>query len=137
MRRLDEHAIVLFDGICNLCNGSVTFIMDRDPEGYFRFAPLQSDVAQDLLRDSAKSKSLSSLVLLEGGQCYSRSTAVLRIARRLRGGWPLLYFLIILPRPIRDYLYSWVASNRYRWFGKTETCQVPTPERISRFLSRN
>jgi predicted DCC family thiol-disulfide oxidoreductase YuxK len=135
MRGSDGHGIILFDGVCNLCNGAVTFIIDRDPADYFRFAPLQSEVAQRLLPDGVKADStLSSLVLIEGGQCYTRSTAVLRIARRLRGGWPLLYSLIVIPRTLRDYVYSWVAANRYRWFGKRETCRVPTPELTSRFL---
>jgi predicted DCC family thiol-disulfide oxidoreductase YuxK len=131
---MDRHGIILFDGVCNLCNGAVTFIIDRDPADYFRFAPLQSEVARRLLHNVKADSSLSSLVLLEGGQCYTCSTAVVRIARRLRGGWPLLFGLIILPRPARDFVYSWIAANRYRWFGKRETCRVPTPELVSRFL---
>jgi predicted DCC family thiol-disulfide oxidoreductase YuxK len=132
---LDKHGIILFDGVCNLCNGAVTFIIDRDPAAYFRFAPLQSEVAQRLLpRGIDTSMSLSSLILIEGNRFYTHSTAALRIARKLRGGWPLLYGFMIVPKVLRDSIYSWVATNRYRWFGTRETCRVPTEELRSRFL---
>jgi predicted DCC family thiol-disulfide oxidoreductase YuxK len=134
MSSSNKQAVVLFDGVCNLCNGAVTFIIDRDPAVYFRFAPLQSEVARRLLNDFEVEPDLSSLVLLEDGQCYTRSTAALHIAKRLRGGWPLLFSLMVIPKPARDYVYAWVAANRYRWFGKMETCRVPTPELTSRFM---
>ncbi len=124
--------IILFDGVCNLCNGAVTFIIDRDPKGVFAFAPLQSDVAYDLIGSAADR--LESLVLVEGDTHYTESTAALRIARRLRGPWPLLYGLIIVPRALRDSVYRLVARNRYRWFGKRDSCRVPTPELRERFL---
>lgn len=134
MKPPDPGAVILFDGVCNLCNGAVTFIIDRDPDAHFRFAPLQSEVGRALLGDAAPSEALQSIVLLEGGERYTHSDAALRVARRLRGPWPLLYGLILLPRPLRDRLYTWVAENRYRWFGKRDACRLPTPELKGRFL---
>lgn len=129
-------ATVLFDGVCNLCNASVLFVIDRDPGGYFRFAPLQEAPAQALLRaHGAAVPPLSSVVLVEGGRVYTRSTAALRIARRLTGAWRLLYVCLLVPRPIRDAVYDWVARNRYRWFGRQDACRVPTPELRQRFLT--
>ncbi|WP_456426834.1 thiol-disulfide oxidoreductase DCC family protein [Rhodocaloribacter sp.] len=131
----EHHAFVLFDGVCNLCNGSVNFIIDRDPNGYFRFASLQSEEAEAILRRAGISgASLESIVLVEGERVYRRSDAVLRIARKLKGGWPALALFSFVPRPIRDWVYDWIARNRYRWFGKRDTCRIPTPELRSRFL---
>lgn len=127
------HAIVFFDGVCNLCNGTVNFIIDRDPEGYFQFAPLQSDVAQQHLHGSPE-QDPDSIVLLENGKTYRRSSAALRIARRLSGPWSLLALSLVIPRPIRDAVYRWIAQNRYDWFGRRDECRVPTPELKSRFL---
>jgi predicted DCC family thiol-disulfide oxidoreductase YuxK len=129
-------AIVLFDGVCNLCNGSVTFIIKRDPERRLRFAALQSDSGRALLgKVGLPRDALDTLVLVEGGRAYTRSTAALRIARRLSGLWPLFYGLIVVPRPLRDLLYRAVARNRYRWFGKRDTCMLPTPDLQERFLA--
>lgn len=132
------HAIVLFDGVCNFCNASINFVMDHDPNGYFRFASLQSRLAEDLGRPGGSlhevSDSPDSIVLLEAGVVYKQSTAVLRIARRIARPWSLLYVFIVVPRPIRDRVYRWVAANRYRWFGKADSCRLPTPERRDRFL---
>lgn len=125
-------SVILFDGVCNLCNGAVTFIIDRDPEGHFAFAPLQSEVALELLGKQAES--LESIVLVENGVRYTESTAALRIARNLRGPWPLLYSFIVVPRALRDRVYRLVARNRYRWFGKRDSCRLPTPELRQRFL---
>lgn len=125
----DPHAIVLFDGVCNLCNHSVRFVIERDPESYFRFASLQSDVAVELLSRYGRapvSAPPDSIVLIENGRVFESSTAALRIARRLRGAWKFLYFFIVIPRPIRDAVYRWIARNRYRWFGTREdVCLVP------------
>lgn len=136
----EPQAVVLFDGVCNLCQGSVNFIIDRDPKSHFRFAPLQGQRAAALLVSHGR-KALAagadpdSIVLLEGGKVYEHSTAALRIARRLSGLWPLLYYLFIwIPRPIRDVVYRFIARNRYRWFGKTEACRMPTPALKARFL---
>lgn len=130
-----SHPIVLFDGVCNLCNHSVNFIIDRDPDGYFKMAALQDEAVQPLLaRFGLSSNYLDSIVLIERGTCYRESTAALRIARRLRGRWPLCYAFIVIPRPLRDLVYGWIARNRYRWFGKQDTCRLPTPELRMRFL---
>lgn len=127
--------IVLFDGVCNLCSGSVQFLLKRDPEGRFRFAPLQSDAGRSLLAEHGLAvDSLSSVVLIEGGRVWQESAAALRIARHLRGPWKLLRIFVIVPRPLRDLVYRWIARNRYRWFGKAETCWLPTPELEERFL---
>ena len=130
-----EPAIVLFDGVCNLCNASVNFLLDRDPDGQFRFAALQSAAGQrHLERCGLPPDDLESFVLVEEGRCYRRSEAALRVARRLPGAWRLLYGLIILPPPVRDALYDVVARHRYRWFGRRDTCRLPTPEEQGRFL---
>ncbi len=131
----EDPAVVLFDGVCNLCNGAVNFVIDRDPDGYFRFAPLQSDVGEEILADTdAADVSLDTIVLVEDGEAYDRSTAALRIARHLTGPWPLLYAFIVVPRPIRDAVYNWVAAHRYDWFGQRDQCRMPTPARKDRFL---
>jgi len=130
-----DHPVVLFDGVCNLCNGSVEFIIARDPTARFRFAPLESAAARSLIDEARPRGPLpDSIVLMEHHRMYTRSTAALRIARRLRFPWPLLYALIIVPRPLRDAIYDFIARHRYRWFGKRDTCMVPTPELRARFL---
>jgi predicted DCC family thiol-disulfide oxidoreductase YuxK len=131
-----EHPVVLFDGVCNLCNGSVQFIIARDPSAHFRFAPLDSAAARSLIGESAPLGAVpDSIVLMDHRRMYTRSAAALRIARRLRFPWPLLYALIIVPRPLRDAIYDFIARNRYRWFGKRDTCMVPSPELRARFLT--
>ncbi|HWP48861.1 MAG TPA: thiol-disulfide oxidoreductase DCC family protein [Candidatus Limnocylindrales bacterium] len=130
-----DQAIVLFDGVCNFCNASVNFVMDRDPEKHIRFAPLQSEAGQRLLKKfNLSPTALDTLILIEGEKFYTRSAAALRIAKRLQGLWPLLYIFIVVPPFIRDAVYDFIARNRYSWFGKTETCRVPTPELKERFL---
>jgi predicted DCC family thiol-disulfide oxidoreductase YuxK len=130
-----EHPVLLFDGVCNLCNSSVQFIIERDPNARFRFASLQSEKGQALLsRFENRPADLSSVVLVQDGQLYTRSEAALRVARQLGGGWSLLYAFIVVPCPIRDAVYDWIARNRYRWFGKKDACMIPSPELKSRFL---
>jgi predicted DCC family thiol-disulfide oxidoreductase YuxK len=130
-----QHGIVLFDGVCNLCNGFVNFVIDRDPAGYFKFGALQAEAAQPFLeRYGLHPDYLESLILIEQGRCYRNSTAALRIVRRLGGMWPLLYGLILVPRPLRDALYRSIARHRYRWFGRRESCRLPTPDVLDRFL---
>ncbi|MEM1320219.1 MAG: thiol-disulfide oxidoreductase DCC family protein [Bacteroidota bacterium] len=128
-------SILLFDGVCNLCNSSVQFILLRDAKAQFHFAAIQSEVGQQLLKhfDLGKEE-LKSLVLIENGRAYLRSTAALRCARHLGSAWPLAYAFVIIPRPIRDAVYNWIASNRYRWFGRQESCMLPRPEWKGRFL---
>jgi len=128
--------VVLFDGVCNLCNGSVQFIIAHDPHANFRFAALQSDAAQRLLRESgARGPLPDSVILVAQGQVYTRSSAALRIVRRLAFPWPLLYAFIVVPSPLRDIAYDFIARNRYKWFGKRESCMLPTPELRTRFLA--
>jgi len=127
---------ILFDGVCNLCNASVLFVVDRDPEARFTFAALQSDEARRLLAERGyQGADLSTVLLVEGERVYERSTAALRVARHLSGAWPVLYAFLVVPRPVRDAVYAWVARNRYRWFGKEDACRVPTPELRARFLA--
>lgn len=130
------HGVIFFDGVCNLCNASVQFVLRRDPRGYFRFASLQSNTAQELLRGvPGAPEELATIVLLENGACYTRSEAVLRIARRLSGLWPTLYVFKLIPRFLRDPIYNFIARHRYRWFGKRESCMLPEPGLRERFLS--
>ena len=127
--------IVLFDGVCNLCNGSVQFIIRHDRQGRFRFASLQSPVGQDLqTRFGMDPGRLDSVLLVEGDRWYKESDAALRIACGMSGAWKALAVLRVIPRPIRDAVYRLIARNRYRWFGKQETCWLPTPELRGRFL---
>jgi predicted DCC family thiol-disulfide oxidoreductase YuxK len=127
--------VVLFDGVCNFCNGSVRFIIERDPHARFQFAPLQSAAADRLIGAHVDRASLpDSIVLLDDGRVHVRSSAALRIARQLRFPWPLAWIFIVVPRPIRDWVYNVIARHRYRWFGKRDECMVPTPDVRSRFL---
>jgi predicted DCC family thiol-disulfide oxidoreductase YuxK len=126
--------VILFDGVCNLCNGAVQFVIERDPAARFGFAALQSPVAARLMGSGGSGSRLDSIVLLEDGRVWTQSTAALRIARRLRFPWPAAYAMIVVPRPLRDWIYNLVARNRYRWFGQREMCMVPTPALRARFL---
>ena len=135
------HPIILFDGVCNLCNGFVQFIIRHDQRGSFRFAALQSTAGQAVLAAHGIANSAAdallgpeSVVLLLNGQVYTHSTAVLRIAGELGGVWRLAAAGWLLPRAWRDALYRWVGRNRYRWFGRRESCMVPTTELRGRFL---
>lgn len=140
--------VVLFDGVCNLCNAAVQFMIDRDKAGALRFAPIQSEVGKELLERSmgeAKATKLrdgatgdgdpDTIVLVEGTSFWTHSGAALRIARRLSFPWSWLYAGMLVPRPLRDLVYRFIARNRYRWFGKSDTCRIPTPELRARFLA--
>lgn len=131
-----EPSVIFFDGVCNLCHGLVQFVIARDPQARFRFAALQSDAAQRLLPPGINPDPdhPDSVVLLENGRVYTHSAAVLRILRRLGGGWAVLSAASILPRFLRDAAYRFVARNRYRWFGRQNECWLPTPELKARFL---
>lgn len=133
---MQDYALVLFDGVCNLCNATVNFLIDHDPNHRLKFGALQADAVTPLLeRYGLHSDNLDSFMLIDEGRAYQRSEAALRIAWRLGGAWRLLSPLILLPRPLRDAVYDWVAANRYRWFGKRDTCRVPTPELKDRFIT--
>lgn len=128
-------SLVLFDGACNLCNGFVQFVVARDPGGRFQFGALQSASARRVLELHDTPAPLpDAIVLVDDGQLFTRSTAALRIARRLTFPWPLAYAFIAVPRPLRDWIYDLVARHRYRWFGKRDHCMVPTPALRSRFI---
>lgn len=127
--------IILFDGVCNFCNGAVNFIIRHDAAKRFKFAPLQSEFGEQLCTEYDINADDDSVILVAGGRAYMHSTAALRIARELGGIWPLLYGAMILPRFTRDYLYKLFARNRYRLFGKKDVCMMPTPEIRERFLS--
>lgn len=130
-----EGRIILFDGVCNVCNASVQFAIKRDPKGKFKFAPLQSDVAKPFLEQLGMSlTAFDSVVLIENDKVYTRSSAALRIARQLNGLWPVLYVFIFVPKFIRDFVYDFIGRNRYKWFGKRESCMLPSPEERKRFL---
>jgi predicted DCC family thiol-disulfide oxidoreductase YuxK len=130
-----QHPTLLFDGVCNLCNHSVQWVLLRDDTAIFRFAALQSDTGQQLLRQFGLSpEQFNTVVLVDGERIFLRSDAVLEIARRLGGGWQLLYVFKIVPRFLRDAIYNWVAQNRYRWFGRQESCMLPRPEWKGRFV---
>jgi predicted DCC family thiol-disulfide oxidoreductase YuxK len=131
------HSVVLFDGACSFCNRSVQFILRRDPARRFRFASLQSPVAQRLLAQMGRSLEQlpDSVVLLEQHKVYTRSAAALHIARHLAFPWSLAAVCLLVPAPVRDLAYDWFARNRYRWFGKQPSCLLPTSEMQSRFLT--
>ena len=127
--------IILFDGVCQFCDKSVQFILKRDPNGKFSFSSLQSDTGIQLRKDYHIPEELDSIILIEGEKYHSKSTAALKIARELRGGWKWLYILIVIPRPIRDAVYDMVARNRLKWFGEKTACELPPPDVRKRFLS--
>lgn len=128
-------AIIFFDGVCNLCNGAVQFIIARDYRNVFQFASLQSGFAKEKLAPyGIVPDQHQSIILLRDGKVYQQSSAALRIAKNLSWLWPLLYGFIIIPPFIRDALYRFVANNRYRWFGKRESCWLPDAALKSRFL---
>ena len=132
----DPNPILLFDGVCNLCNGAVRFAIARDPRARLRFAPLQSDAGRALLlRHDLPPDALETVVLVDGEGVHTRSTAMLRLLRELGPPWSWLWPLVAIPRPLRDALYGWVARNRYRWFGRRAECMIPTPEQRARFLA--
>jgi predicted DCC family thiol-disulfide oxidoreductase YuxK len=129
------NATILFDGVCNLCNGFVQFVIARDPGARFRFAALQSAAAAAVLRDAGMTGPLpDSIVLVEDARVHFRSDAALRIVRGLRFPWPLAYGVVIVPRFIRDRVYDLIAARRYRWFGRRDSCMLPTADLKRRFL---
>jgi predicted DCC family thiol-disulfide oxidoreductase YuxK len=126
--------IILFDGVCNLCSASVRFVIKRDTRKIFHFASLQSEFAKKIISANNICNSVKTIVLLKGNKIFLRSDAALEIAKELEGPWPLLYFLKIIPRFIRDAVYDFVSRHRYQWFGKTDTCWLPSPDLSTRFV---
>ncbi|WP_412069299.1 thiol-disulfide oxidoreductase DCC family protein [Rubrivirga sp. IMCC43871] len=130
----DDGPILLFDGVCNVCDRSVQFVLDHDRRGLVRFASLQSEVGRQLLAECGVDASTDSVVLVANGRCHVRSDAALATARLLDAPWRWLAVARVVPRGLRDAVYDWVARNRYRWFGTRDACRIPTPEVRARFL---
>ncbi len=126
--------LVLFDGVCNFCNGAVNFIIRHDDEKRFSFAPLQSETGQEMRTKFGIGDEIDSIILVENGSAYLHSTAGLRIAKGLGGIWSLGYVFIIVPAFIRDFCYKLFARNRYRLFGRQDACMLPTPDVRERFM---
>ena len=129
--------VVLFDGVCNLCTHSVTFILAHERDPTLRFASLQSQAGARIMRQfGLDPENLKTIVLIANGRTYLRSDAAIGIARHLRGGWRLIGLFKVVPRPLRDWVYDLVARNRYRWFGRLDSCMVPTPDLRMRFIEK-
>ena len=127
--------LIFFDGVCNLCNGFVQFVIKNDTEGKYRFGALQSPEAEAIFKTLGHEYTIpKTVILVQDGKLYQKSEAALRIARGLDFPWPLFYSFIVVPSFIRDWVYDFIARNRYRWFGKKDSCMIPTPELKSRFL---
>jgi predicted DCC family thiol-disulfide oxidoreductase YuxK len=130
-----ENPVILFDGICNLCNRSVLFIIKRDRKKKFLFASIQGEKGKDLFSKlNLPLNDINSFVLIDKGKAYTRSSGALRVLKELGGKWRLWYACIIVPEFIRDGVYKWIAKNRYKWFGKKETCMTPAADLKERFL---
>ncbi len=133
--KIESYKIVLFDGVCNLCNSSVQFIIKRDSKDQFRFAALQEEAGLALINKySIDTLNVDSIILIEDGKVFVKSTAVLRIAKALKGTVSLLYFFMIVPNFIRNCVYEFIAKNRYKWYGKKDACMIPTPALKAKFL---
>lgn len=132
---ITKHKIIVFDGVCNLCNTSVIFVIQRDKKDIFRFAALQEEPGKSLLdKHGIDASKTDSIILVAGDRAYTKSTAALEIARSLGGVYSLLYGFMIVPKFIRNWVYDYVAKNRYKWYGKKESCMIPTPSLQSKFL---
>jgi predicted DCC family thiol-disulfide oxidoreductase YuxK len=131
---MEGHPVIVFDGVCHLCNRSVQFVLKRDRKGIFRFATLGSEFARAILQREMDLKGTDSVWLVKDGRVYFKTAAVLRILTGLGGLWSLAGFFFIVPGFIRDPVYDWIARHRYRWFGRYDSCMVPPPDILSRFL---
>lgn len=131
----DDHPILLFDGVCNLCNGAIQFVIPRDPEGKIRYAPLQSDLGETVQESAGLSTDdLETVVLVDDGMAYTKSDAAIRVGEHLGGVYRLLSLGRLLPRGLRDRIYDVVAENRYDWFGKKDQCMIPDEDVSDRFI---
>lgn len=129
-----DKSIILFDGVCNYCNTMVNFALKRDKKDFLLFAPLQSDAGLALREKYGVAPSVDSFIYIENDKAYLYSTAALKVSKHLSGGWPLMAAFFIVPAFIRDGVYKWIARNRYKWFGKKDTCMIPTPAVRAKFL---
>lgn len=135
MNGFNNKSIILFDGVCNLCNSSVIFILKHDKKEQFLFSSLQSEQAKNiLLQITTENLNLDSIILIEKRIIYEKSTAALKIFKELNNGYKLLYSFIIIPKFIRDFAYDYISKNRYKWFGKKEHCMIPSSKIKNRFL---
>jgi len=131
----EKHKIILFDGVCNLCNSSVLFVIKRDNNNVFQFASLQSEFGQLMAKKyTIDISEIDSIILLDDDKFYTKSSAVLRISKFLSGAYPLFYMFIVLPKSLRNWVYDFIAKNRYRWFGKRDSCMIPAKELMHKFL---
>lgn len=133
---MNEHPVILFDGVCNFCNSAINFVLKQDKKDIFRFAPLQSEAGQKLLQQySLSTKDFDSFVLIDNGKVYKKSAASLRVMTKLPWYWKEAQLFRIIPTIFRDAIYDFIAQNRYKWFGRKDQCMIPTQEMKSRFLS--
>ena len=136
MNTESKHKVILFDGVCNLCNSSVNFVIRNDKKDVFKFAPIQSDFGKIALKKHhINSKDTDSIILIDDDNYYIKSSAALYIAKNLSGAYPLLFCFMLVPKFMRNWVYDVVAKNRYKWYGKKENCMIPTPELIDKFYS--
>lgn len=136
LKKSNHNTIILFDGVCNFCNSSVNFIIKHDKNNFFKFAALQSEKGKELLkRYNIESERLGSIVLIENGKAFTKSSAALIITKHLNGLYPLLYSFIIIPPFIRNAVYNLIARNRYKWFGKKESCMIPSEKMKEKFMN--
>lgn len=127
--------IIIFDGVCNLCNGFVQFIIRHDKKEQFQFASLQSAFGQSFLKENKlAAENFDTIIVIKNKTILTHSSAVMEVIKNLSGGWKLFYAFIIIPKPLRDMGYRWLAKNRYRWFGKRETCMLPNEVLKKRFI---
>jgi predicted DCC family thiol-disulfide oxidoreductase YuxK len=132
---VDENPVILFDGLCNFCNGAINFVLKQDKKGIFRFAPLQSEAGRRLLQQyHLPTDEFESFVLIDDGKVYTKSSAALRVMNKLPWYWKEAQIFRVIPTIFRDAIYEFIARNRYKWFGKKDQCMLPTPEMRSRFL---
>jgi predicted DCC family thiol-disulfide oxidoreductase YuxK len=131
---LDTTSVLFFDGVCNLCNKTVDFLIRRDKKNVLRFSPLQGTTAKELLPKEMV-EALPSVALVDKTGTYQRSAAILRVVAKLGGLWPLVLVFLVVPAPIRDVIYNWIGKNRYKWFGQKDSCRLPTPAERAKFLN--
>lgn len=133
---MNQQPIILFDGVCNFCNSAVNFTIKRNTRANIRFAAMQSDAGQRILKQyNLPLNEMQSFIFIDQGNVYFQSTAAIRVCRYLRGLWPLCFGFMIIPKFIRDGIYSWIARNRYKWFGVRQECMIPTADVKARFLN--
>ena len=132
---MTNQPIIVFDGVCNFCNGAVNFTIKRDKKSVIKFTALQSETGRQILHQyGLPADDMRSFLFIENGKLYNKSTAALKVCRYLKNLWPLCYGFIIVPAFIRNGIYDWIAKNRYKWFGERQECMIPTPEVRARFL---